>query len=290
MKKKNFKNEMFFLTFNQKNDKIDFTINCQTSFPSLVYGREFSLNDLQKISKYFNLFDSIDECFADFKLKFDDNNYEMILNDINSKITLKIKTNVANKDFNLDIPIKKPEQEKIYCKFIFPNSNNKYNYYNDNESLSIKLIDKIDKYLDKKMTIFTNNMYPKIDESGSESDSEKENKRIKKMKTKKIFEKSTIIENDFEKRLLISFIKENDKTKTEIFPVLLFKSSVDGDSSQKFHEKCDFNGATLTLVRSETGRRFGGYTSISWDKNIGDYNAKGDNFIFSLDARKYHKR
>jgi hypothetical protein len=214
----------------------------------------------------------------------------MILNDINSKITLKIKTNIANKDFNLDIPIKKPEQEKIYCKFIFSNSNNNYNYYNDNESLSIKLIDKIDKYLDKKMTIFTNNMYPKINESGSESDSENENKRIKKMKTKKIFEKSTIIENDYEKRLLISFIKENDKTKTEIYPVLLFKSSVDGDSSQKFHEKCDFNGATLTLVRSETGRRFGGYTSISWDKNIGDYNAKGDNFIFSLDARKYHKR
>ena len=87
--------------------------------------------------------DSIDECFADFKLKCDDNNYEMILNDINSKITLKIKTNIANKDFNLDIPIKKPEQEKIYCKFIFPNSNNNYNYYNDNESLSIKLIDKI---------------------------------------------------------------------------------------------------------------------------------------------------
>ena len=286
MKKKNFKNEMFFLTFNQKNDKIDFTINCQTSFPSLVYGREFSLNDLQKISKYFNLFDSIDECFADFKLKFDDNNYEMILNDINSKITLKIKTNIANKDFNLDIPIKKPEQEKIYCKFIFPNSNNKYNYYNDNESLSIKLIDKIDKYLDKKMTIFTNNMYPKINESGSESDSENENKRIKKMKTKKLFEKSTIIENDFEKRLLISFFKENDKTKTEICPVLLFKSSVDGDAAQKFHEKCDYNGATITLVRSETGRRFGGYNSISWDKNLGDYNSKGDNFIFSLDARK----
>ena len=115
------KNEMFFLTFKQKDDKIDFTINCQTNFSDLYYGKEFSLNDLQKISKYFSLFDSIDECFIDFKQKFNDNNYEMILNENNSKITLKSKTNIANKDFNIEIPIKKREQETIYCKFIFPN-------------------------------------------------------------------------------------------------------------------------------------------------------------------------
>lgn len=143
--------------------------------------------------------------------------------------------------------------------------------------------------MDKKIKIFKNSLKPKIDEMGSESESENENKRIKKYSNKKLFEKSTIIENDYERRLLVSFIKENDKTKTEIYPVLLFKSSVDGDSSQKFHDKCDFNGATITLVRSETGRRFGGYTSISWDKNLGNYNTKGDNFLFSLDARKYYK-
>ena len=50
-----------------------------------------------------------------------------------------------------------------------------------------------------------------------------------------LFEKSTIIENDSERQLLETFIKENDKTKININPVLLFKSSVDGDDSQKFH-------------------------------------------------------
>ena len=33
----------------------------------------------------------------------------------------------------------------------------------------------------------------------------------------------------------------------------------------------------------------GGYTSISWDKNLGNYNTKGDNFLFSFDTRKYYK-
>ena len=37
----------------------------------------------------------------------------------------------------------------------------------------------------------------------------------------------------------------------------LSKSSIDGDDSKKFHQKCDYNGATITLIRSETGRRFG---------------------------------
>ena len=103
-----------------------------------------------------------------------------------------------------------------------------------------------------------------------------------------LFEKSTIIENDSERQLLETFIKENDKTKININPVLLFKSSVDGDDSQKFHQKCDFRGATITLVR-RTGRRFGGYNSLSWDKNLGNYLAKGDNFLFSFDTRKYYK-
>ena len=104
-----------------------------------------------------------------------------------------------------------------------------------------------------------------------------------------LFEKSTIIEDDSERQLLETFIKENDKTKININPVLLFKSSVDGDDSQKFHQKCDYRGATITLVRSETGRRFGGYNSLSWDKNLGNYLSKGDNFLFSFDTRKYYK-
>ena len=107
-------NSMFFLSLQQKNDKIEFNINCQGNLPYTCYGKEFALNDLIKISKYFQLFDSLDECFTDFKQKLDDNNYEIILNDINEKIILKIKTNIVNKDFKLEIPVKKLEQEKIY--------------------------------------------------------------------------------------------------------------------------------------------------------------------------------
>ena len=65
--KLNKKNEIFFLTIKQKNDKIELIINCQNSFPGIYYTQEFSLNDLQKISKYFIIFETVDECFSDLK-------------------------------------------------------------------------------------------------------------------------------------------------------------------------------------------------------------------------------
>ena len=293
MKKKKMKfdkrNEIFFLTIKQKNDKIEFIINCQNSFPGLYYSNELSLNDLQKVSKYFVIFETIDECFNDFKQKFDGNNYEMILNNINEKIILKIKTNIANKDFNLDIPIKKLEKEKIYNKFIYSNIKENTTNYDEEESLSSNYFEKFDKYLDKKLMIFKNSINQLYDKDESESEKDDEKGKKVRDKSKILFEKSTIIENNYERRLLESFIKEMDKTKTEINPILLFKSSVDGDSSKKFHEKCDFFGATITLVRSETGRRFGGYTSISWDKGKSNYDTSGINFLFSLDTRKFYK-
>ena len=54
--------ELYFLVLKQKDDKIEFEINCQETNPKIYYNKEFTLNDLQKISKYFLIFDSIDEC------------------------------------------------------------------------------------------------------------------------------------------------------------------------------------------------------------------------------------
>lgn len=63
---------------------------------------------------------------------------------------------------------------------------------------------------------------------------------------------------------------------------LLFKASVDGDSAQVFHKKCDYAQGSIVLIETTGGRRFGGYTSQSW---AGDKEDKKDNkaFVFSLD-------
>ena len=47
---------------------------------------------------------------------------------------------------------------------------------------------------------------------------------------------------------------------------LLYRSSEHGYTTSSFHKYCDNKGPTLTIIKSEAGWIFGGYTTQSWDK------------------------
>lgn len=66
---------------------------------------------------------------------------------------------------------------------------------------------------------------------------------------------------------------------------LLFKATVDGDKADAFHNSCDQYNSTLVLIRTDKGRRFGGFAYEKWE---GEDISKVDNraFIFSLDKKK----
>jgi len=69
---------------------------------------------------------------------------------------------------------------------------------------------------------------------------------------------------------------------------LLYKATIDSDFSNKFHERCDNNSPTITLVKTEEGIRFGGYTTKTWNK---DQECKQDDeaFLFSINLRKKYE-
>ena len=264
---------IFDIIINKKN-LIQFNIKRENSIPNTFYSKEFSLEDLQKISKYFKVFDLMEEVFDDIKSKFDKKDYEINFEEIETKINIKIKTNVNNLDFSLEIPIKKLEPEKIIkdlCITIKKHDDNIKELLQRKRKEPDKKYDEKIKELEKKFK----NLEDIIN--------------LKKIDKIILFEKSTIIKNNYERKLLESFIKENDVSKKEIFPVLLYKATVDGDNAVNFHIKCDYMGATLTIVQSENGRRFGGYTSVSWDNQKNNWVTEGINFLFSLDTRKYYK-
>jgi hypothetical protein len=62
----------------------------------------------------------------------------------------------------------------------------------------------------------------------------------------------------------------------------LYQATVDGFSKEKFYEKSIDKGATMTIVKTTTGRIFGGFTKTSWDKS-GNYKHDTSSFIFSVD-------
>ena len=50
---------------------------------------------------------------------------------------------------------------------------------------------------------------------------------------------------------------------------LLFRGSEHGFDRKKFHEICDNQGPTVTIIHNENDHVFGGYVSISFDKDAG---------------------
>ena len=68
---------------------------------------------------------------------------------------------------------------------------------------------------------------------------------------------------------------------------LIYKATLDSDKAAVFHNKCDFATKSLVLVKSTNDKRFGGYTTCSWEGN--SIEKKDDNaFVFSLDKMKIY--
>ncbi len=65
----------------------------------------------------------------------------------------------------------------------------------------------------------------------------------------------------------------------------IYQATVDGGEPSNFHRKCDGIKNTLVLYESKGNRRFGGFTSESWEAQ--DHNKTDSNcFLFSLDKNR----
>ena len=109
---------------------------------------------------------------------------------------------------------------------------------------------------------------------------------------------SKIIDNNEEyKNILIQWLEKpnsniNNNVKNISNISLLYRGSRDGFKSSDFHDKCNNKGETLTIIQSDEGYIFGGYTEIDWDnttwngrigeKNNARRNGKGNEFVFTL--------
>ena len=108
-----------------------------------------------------------------------------------------------------------------------------------------------------------------------ENNTKKQTERIKNL-----FKDSAIIKLE-EKKMVNDWI--DPYSEKNITSELLFRTSVDGDSSATFHSKCNGKGPTITFVKTTNGRRIGGFTMLSWSSAC-RYREDKEAFIFSLDT------
>jgi len=61
----------------------------------------------------------------------------------------------------------------------------------------------------------------------------------------------------------------------------IYKASKDTFNTNVFHAKCDNQGETVTIIQSDNGNIFGGYSPLPWS-NSGSYTYDTRTFLFSL--------
>lgn len=70
---------------------------------------------------------------------------------------------------------------------------------------------------------------------------------------------------------------------------LIFRGTRDSFNASTFHKLCDDKGPTICLIKSDSGRVFGGYTSISW-KSDNSFYPDEKAFVFSLSDKTVHRQ
>ena len=109
-------------------------------------------------------------------------------------------------------------------------------------------------------------------------------------KKAQLFEYSDILKNYDEITMLknkFKFLSKEFNNKKQISLKLLYKASEDSDKSEIFHKKCNGIKNTIVFVENDKEKRFGGFTTQTWDGN--GISKKDDNaFIFSLDNLKIY--
>ena len=246
----------------------------------IVYSKSYSLQDIHKISNYFS---------------------SLSLQEILSKICALIKSekfslkrnefNPSNLILNLYPSSLEMSGEDISdIEFEIPLEKNEKNLYEIIADMSLKI-----NALNEKVKKLEYEQVSKNQMNECDKKIEKINIKLNRLNKLHIYQDSnflTRVQSVMSKNILLN----NDEfdllkyfiNKGNIKLSLLYKATIDSDFSNKFHEKCDNNSPTITLVKTEEGIRFGGYTTQTWNK---DEECKQDDeaFLFSINLRKKYE-
>ena len=247
-------NDIFLIALAQKSEKLLIKINQVNSIPPFSYEAEFTKKELDKTSRYFRMFDEISELFPELQNKFEKKEYSIKKNE--NSLIINIKIDVKNiPDFSL----------------IINKSNNSIN-----ETVQA-LCEMVKKLIEENKV-----MKSEIINLKKEVKELKEKEKIKE-ENEYNMSKSDILKNNEDRIMLNNWIRPDTKIKFK----LLYKVSRDGDRISTFTEKVKGKSPTLILIKTKTGYKFGGYTTVEWNMT-GSYTYKRDEnaFIFSINNKK----
>ena len=250
-------NKIYALKISYNEQLIYFEIKEKNAFVKDEYNLYINLNELGKISKFFNQFETVKEVFDSLKSLIDKKNLSIIQEE--KKMKIKIINPINNKEFYINVLSKEKDIKSEINSII---------------TYVTSLNEKMQK-LENKVNLLENKLNEIIKEK-------EEKKKKKELYEKYQINKSSVI-NKEEIDLFMNWLDQKPKKMK-----LLLDSKIDGDLTQTFYNKCGGKFPTVVFVKTTKGKRFGGYCSIGWENKecfMKDINS----FIFSLDKKKKYK-
>ena len=264
-------------------DKILIKIKSLIIIQEIYYQNSFTLEQLKTINKNFRICDNIDEALNYIIEIFASNKYELNFQE-KEKIFLILKIpKFGNGEESISIEMKK---KFFSVKNSFENLIEKINCLNKemnnlkNEIKKIKEENKQKDLIIKELKEWKDNII-KLEE-------EKKEKEIKDKENMYNID-SKIINKKEELDLLINKLKQNNKLKDKKFIFkLIYRGTEDGKYSKDFHRKCDGIPMTISIIKTITDYKFGGYAEKPWGINGGSITDDENAFIFSLNKMKIY--
>ena len=261
--KKSFKisedNINFLLSLSTNEKIIFFEIEKENEFPKKEYNLLLDLEQLIKINKYFNQFESINEVESSFETLIEMKKISLINEE--KEIKIKIINPLNKKEFYISIPLKE-KSLKNEIDSIIP--------------YITTLNDKINK-LENRVNILEN----KVNELYSIKEEYCKLKEENIKKENKLFPESSIIKSEDEQIILSWFDRKPLRFN------LLLDTKKDGDLTTTFYKKCGNKCPTMLFVKTTNGDIFGGYTTQLWPKK--GYSTDEKSFVFSLNLKQKYK-
>ena len=186
----------------------------------IQYENEFSKNDLDKYSKFFKMFDDINDLIPEIITRIEENKFKTIMNENNFEIFFNLGIKNIN-DFSLILQKKK---NPITVDSLYDLLNNVIKEINELK-IDNKKIQNENQELKKE-----NQELKKENQDIKKEIKEIKDKQIKKEEEIEILKDSKIVNNKEDKKLILDWIKPDTKIKFN----LLYQVSRDGDRISTF--------------------------------------------------------
>ena len=246
-----------FGKFKSEQEELIIFVKEENVISSGYYQESFSLDNLQKLSKCFRIFDTIDETIDCLK--------EVIEA---QKISIKKDLDVLN--FMVKLNKAGKGEEEVNLKLT------------KNSVSTGKIVESLIEQI--------NEMKKEIKENKEEI--KKINEKLDilfKEKAKADGIDSKIIKKNEELNLISDRIKNTELLKNKkIKYKLLYRGTRDGMNPSSFHQKCNSIPQTVSIVQTTKGYKFGGYAEKTWENGNGSWINDDKSFVFSIDHMKIY--